>query len=168
MLNLSILYLLFTFILLITTIFCSSFSARKIATALVPCVLFLWLFQLFDIFLNQSKLQQGWITFISQILTGSTEQIATFFAGLLIVLELFCIFLMIYAIFSRFITFTPPIMMTRSEKYSAISRTILWKVLLFVGADLSCIFILTVFNHLMQLPEGFLSSFFQLGFGAAL
>lgn len=168
MVSLSLILLLIDILVLVAIIFANVFRTRVIATSLIILDLAGIITKLFDYFVLDNKIEGLFIGLVDSLnLSGAAQdnQYVLFIAGLIVLLQLFVIWLMIYTLLRRFVPYKPPILLSKHEERTLLNEAVLWKSLLFISLNVAIIYVLVIFNYAANLPLGFLEFIFKFGFG---
>lgn len=168
MISLSLLLILINFIIIIVVIFANVFRSRVIASSLIIIDLVLIIVKAFDYFVFANQIEDFFINLVLSLnLTGveKNPNFAIFIAGLIVILQMFVLWLMIYALIRRFVPYKPPILLSKHEERTSLNEAVIWKTLLVISLNIACIYVLVVINYVMGLEYGFLEVLFKFGFG---
>lgn len=169
MVSLTLVFILINIILIAATIFSNAFKARIIGTALLIVDIIMISLSLFDSYINHNQIKIFLINLIASInLFGNNKNYAIFSAGLIVVLQYFIIWLVLYTLLKKWVPYHPPVLLSKKEKRKLLKQSILWKIILFISTNVTLIYVLVIFNYISNLPLGFLKNIFKFGFGVNL
>lgn len=166
MVSLSLVFLLINILLIVAIVFLNVSKARLVATSFIILDIILVFLKLFDAFINNNAIEDFFINAIASLnLTINTSRYITFMAGLLVLLQWLVIWITIYALLRKFITYKPRILLTKREERIMTNESFFWKFLLLLSSNVVLIYALTIVNYATNLDLGFLEILFSIGFG---
>ncbi len=168
MISLSLILVLVNIIVIVAVLFANVFKSRVIATSLLMIDLFGVLLKVFDNYIFNNQIEDFFIDLVRSLnLTASVTNpnFITFIAGLIVLLQLFVAWLMLYALLRRLVPYKPPILLSKHEERTLLNEAVLWKSLLFISLNIMIIYVLAILNHAAKLPYGILEPLFYIGFG---
>ena len=166
MVSVTLIYLLLNILLIISIVFSNAFKARVLSTTFFLVYLMIILIKLFDKYINGNLLESSLINLIYSLnLTDSSSRYVLFFAGLIVLLQCFVLWITLYALFRRFVPYQPPILLSKHEERNIFYESLFWKIVLFLTTNFLMIFTLRIVNYAADLEYGFLEIIFSFGFG---
>ena len=168
MISLSLILLLINIIVIVAVIFANVFKSRVIATSLLMVDLFAMLLKVFDNYVFNNQIEDFFIDLVRSLnltTSATNPNFIVFIAGLIVLLQLFVVWLMLYALLRRFVPYKPPVLLSKHEERTLLNEAVLWKSLLFISLNIMMIYVLAILNHAAKLPFGLLEPLFRIGFG---